>query len=340
MSVTIKDIAREAGVSYASVSRALSGSRGVSIKTAQRILEVAKKLDYSPNGIARNLVNQRSKTLGLILPDISNPFFSDIALAVIHTAERAGYQTILSNTDWEPRAQERQLQLMREQRVDGMILKPVQDTGDGAAYEDLGLPAVLLHYSGSKVVSCVDTDHEYGGYLMTRHLLDCGCRRIAFVGGLPDSRSNLQRLEGYTRALRENGLASDAQLVRHGPFTSESGYALAQELLESSTPPDALFCGNDVIALGALQYAQEAGIHVPQELCIAGFDGISYASLAQIRLTTIRQDRQRMGETATHLLLDEIESNAAPTVQKILLTPTLPAQSTTGNIQLNGPASK
>lgn len=104
MSVTIKDIAREAGVSYASVSRALSGSRGVSVKTAQRILAVAKKLNYLPNGIARNLVNQRSKTLGLILPDISNPFFSDIALAVIHTAERAGYQTILSNTDWEPRA--------------------------------------------------------------------------------------------------------------------------------------------------------------------------------------------------------------------------------------------
>lgn len=99
MSVTIKDIAREAGVSYASVSRALSGSRGVSVKTAQRILAVAKKLNYLPNGIARNLVNQRSKTLGLILPDISNPFFSDIALAVIHTAERAGYQTILSNTD-------------------------------------------------------------------------------------------------------------------------------------------------------------------------------------------------------------------------------------------------
>lgn len=203
MSVTIKDIAREAGVSYASVSRALSGSRGVSVKTAQRILAVAKKLNYLPNGIARNLVNQRSKTLGLILPDISNPFFSDIALAVIHTAERAGYQTILSNTDWEPRAQERQLQLMREQRVDGIILKPVQDTVDGAAYENLGLPAVLLHYSGSKVVSCVDTDHDYGGYLMTRHLLDCGCRRIAFLGGLPDSRSNLQRLEGYTRALLE-----------------------------------------------------------------------------------------------------------------------------------------
>lgn len=182
MSVTIKDIAREAGVSYASVSRALSGSRGVSVKTAQRILAVAKKLNYLPNGIARNLVNQRSKTLGLILPDISNPFFSDIALAVIHTAERAGYQTILSNTDWEPRAQERQLQLMREQRVDGIILKPVQDTVDGAAYENLGLPAVLLHYSGSKVVSCVDTDHDYGGYLMTRHLLDCGCRRIAFLG--------------------------------------------------------------------------------------------------------------------------------------------------------------
>lgn len=298
MSVTIKDIAREAGVSYASVSRALSGSRGVSVKTAQRILAVAKKLNYLPNGIARNLVNQRSKTLGLILPDISNPFFSDIALAVIHTAERAGYQTILSNTDWEPRAQERQLQLMREQRVDGIILKPVQDTVDGAAYEDLGLP---------------------------------------------DSRSNLQRLEGYTRALLEDGLAPDDRLVRHGPFTSESGYALAKELLtlpEAEERPDALFCGNDVIALGALQYAQETGIRVPQELCIAGFDGISYASLAQIRLTTIRQDRQRMGETATHLLLDEIESNSEPAVQKVLLTPTLLAQATTGNMRLDGAASR
>lgn len=223
--------------------------------------------------------------------------------------------------------------------MDGIILKPVQDTVDGAAYENLGLPAVLLHYSGSKVVSCVDTDHDYGGYLMTRHLLDCGCRRIAFLGGLPDSRSNLQRLEGYTRALLEDGLAPDDRLVRHGPFTSESGYALAKELLthsEAGEPPDALFCGNDVIALGALQYAQETGIRVPQELCIAGFDGISYASLAQIRLTTIRQDRQRMGETATHLLLDEIESNSEPAVQKVLLTPTLLAQATTGDMRLDG----
>lgn len=333
MSVTIKDIAREAGVSYASVSRALSGSRGVSLKTAQRILEVAKRLNYSPNGIARNLVNQRSKTIGLILPDISNPFFADIALAVIHTAEKAGYQTILSNTDWEPRAQERQLQLMREQRVDGVILKPAQDAGNDIGYESLGLPAVLLHSSGSKVVSCVDTDHEYGGYLITRHLLGCGCRRIAFLGGLPDSRSNLQRLEGYTRALREEGLTPDASLVRHGPFTSESGYVLAEEALKLEAPPDALFCGNDVIALGALQYAQEAGVQVPRELCIAGFDGISYASLAQIRLTTIRQDRQRMGETATHLLLDAIEAKATPTVQNVLLTPTLLAQATTGEMK-------
>lgn len=342
MSVTIKDIAREAGVSYASVSRALSGSRGVSLKTAQRILEVAKRLNYSPNGIARNLVNQHSKTIGLIVPDISNPFFADIALAVIHTAEKAGYQTILSNSDWETRAQERQLQLMREQRVDGVILKPVQDAGDDMAYESLGLPAVLLHYSGSKVVSCVDTDHEYGGYLITRHLLTCGCRHIAFVGGLPDSRSNLQRLEGYRRALREEGLTPDTRLVRHGPFTSESGYAITKELRELPDPkelrelpdpPDALFCGNDVIALGALQYAQESGIRVPRELCIAGFDGISYASLAQIRLTTIRQDRQRMGETATHLLLDAIEAKAAPPVQKILLTPTLLAQATTGEME-------
>ena len=149
----------------------------------------------------------------------------------------------------------------------------------------------------------------------------------------------LQRLEGYTRALLEDGLAPDDRLVRHGPFTSESGYALAKELLthsEAGGPPDALFCGNDVIALGALQYAQETGIRVPQELCIAGFDGISYASLAQIRLTTIRQDRQRMGETATHLLLDEIESNSEPAVQKVLLTPTLLAQATTGDMRLDG----
>lgn len=337
MSVTIKDIAREAGVSYASVSRALSGSSGVSFQTAQRILEVAKRLNYSPNGIARNLVNQRSKTIGLILPDISNPFFADIALAVIHTAEQAGYQTILSNTDWETRTQERQLQLMREQRVDGVILKPAQDAGEDIAYENLGLPAVLLHYSGSRVVSCVDTDHEYGGYLITRHLLDCGCRRIAFLGGLPDSRSNLQRLEGYSRALHEAGLLPDSRLICHGPFTSENGYESAKNFMTKRThPPDAFFCGNDVIALGALQYAQEAGIPVPEELCIAGFDGISYASLAQIRLTTIRQDRQRMGETATHLLLDAVNNRAKAPVQKILLTPTLLAQATTGPVRYAG----
>ena len=263
MSVTIKDIAREAGVSYASVSRALSGSRGVSVKTAQRILAVAKKLNYLPNGIARNLVNQRSKTLGLILPDISNPFFSDIALAVIHTAERAGYQTILSNTDWEPRAQERQLQLMREQRVDGIILKPVQDTVDGAAYENLGLPAVLLHYSGSKVVSCVDTDHDYGGYLMTRHLLEMGHRRIGLMFENVSQQFMNSFCQGWELALKEEAAPREASLLLNAPNSMAGGYAKTMELLDAGEMPEAVFCASDEQAFGVLKAAHEKGVRVP-----------------------------------------------------------------------------
>lgn len=318
---TIKDIADRTGVSYATVSRTLNNRSGVNPHTRDKILTAARELGYQPNLHARSLKTNQTFTLALIVPDISNPFFSDIALAVNDYAYKRGYTTILCSTNWDSQIEQAQLHQLREQRVDGIIYKPAGQILD--TFTDLQIPTIIISCLSNDHCSFIEVDNHKGGYMAALHLIECGYKRIAFIGGKRESSSNLSRLTGLVDGLTQNGSAADDDLIKFGPFTIESGYQLTQQVMEQPNPPDGIFCGNDLIALGAFQYLGEHSIRVPQDVGLIGFDDVYLASLPQIQMTTIAQPRHQMGSLAAELLLKHIENPQNPDISRILLEPQL-----------------
>lgn len=326
--ITIKDIAEKAGVSYATVSRALNNRPDVSEKTRMQIIELAQSMGYQPNAIARSLVKRKSEIIALIVPDVSNPFFADITMAVHAAAEKAGYTTMVCNTGWDPVKEQEKLRIMVEQRVDGIILKPTAFLRPGAL-EALNVPVVLFWHAMEDDLSYIEVDHEAGSRLAVSHLVNQGYKRIAFMGGQETSPSNQIRLLAYQQTLQEAGLEVDSSLISYGGFGIESGYNRLSALMKLPKPPDAVFCGNDIIALGALHYARDNDIDVPGKLAIIGFDDISYASLPQIGLSTVSQPRSKLGEQAFYALMNEIDAFPERTRQRLLVEPELIQRTTT-----------
>ncbi|MDD2440531.1 MAG: LacI family DNA-binding transcriptional regulator [Eubacteriales bacterium] len=326
--ITIKDIAERAGVSYATVSRALNGRSDVSEVTRQRIFELAREMGYQPNAIARSLVRRKSDIIAVVVPDVSNPFFADITMAVNAAADEAGFTTMICNTGWDPVKEQEKLRIMVEQRVEGIILKPTAFIRPGAL-EALNLPVVLFWHAMPDDLSYIEVDHEAGARLAVNHLIERGYRRIAYVGGIETSPSNQIRLMAYQKTLQEHGLAVDTRLISYGPFRQESGYARIAELLKTAKPPDAVFCGNDIIAIGVLQYAREHDVAVPADLGIIGFDDIGCASLPLVGLSTVSQPRDKLGREALQALMREIDTFPARGRQRILIEPELKVRDTT-----------
>ncbi len=326
--ITIKDIAERAGVSYATVSRALNGRSDVSPETRSRVLELAKELGYQPNAIARSLVKRRSEMVALIVPDVSNPFFADITMTVNQAAEEAEYTVVVCNTGWDAKKEQEKLRIMMEQRVDGIILKPVQELSS-EKLEELSVPVVVFWHAQPDRISYIEVDHEAGAKLAVRHLISRGYRKIAYLGGKLTSISNTIRMDAYKKTLEDAGLAVREELINNGGFSMESGYQRIGSMLRLPDPPDAVFCGNDIIALGVLQYARDHGINVPRDFGIIGFDDIGYASLPQVRLSTISQPRDKLGQQAFDTLLSEMQAWPNRTGQKILVEPELVVRGTT-----------
>lgn len=326
--ITIKDIAERAGVSYATVSRALNGRPDVNEETRSRIFELAKELGYQPNAIARSLVKKKSHIIALIVPDVSNPFFADITMAVNAAAEEAGYTTMVCNTGWDPVKEQEKIRIMVEQRVDGIILKPTGFIRPGML-EALNVPVVLFWHPMGDDLSYIEVNHESGSRKAVSHLIERGHKRIAFIGGKETSPSNQIRLMAYLKTLQEAGLPVDEDLISHGGFNHESGYRRMNSLLSLPEPPDAAFCTNDIIAMGALQCAYDRRIKVPDQLAIIGFDDIAYVSLPLIDLSSVSQPRDKLGRQAFDALLREIEVFPVRTRQRILVEPELKIRSTT-----------
>ncbi|MDD2533667.1 MAG: LacI family DNA-binding transcriptional regulator [Eubacteriales bacterium] len=326
--ITIKDIADRAGVSYATVSRALNNRSDVSSNTRKLIMDLAVEMGYQPNAIARSLVKRKSMNIALVVPDVSNPFFADITMAVNSAAEKAGYTTMVCNTGWDPQKEQEKLRIMVEQRVDGIILKP---TGffKPEILEAYNVPIIVLWHAGEDDLSYIEVDHEAGSRMAVKHLVDRGYKRIAYIGGQETSPANQIRLLAYQQTLQENGLKADPKLISFGGFSLESGYERFGQMTKLQQPPDAVFCSNDIIALGVLQYAREHEIPVPAKLGIIGFDDINYASLPQINLSTVSQPRDKLGEQALNALIHEMESFPERTRQRILVAPELKVRSTT-----------
>ncbi|HDQ15231.1 MAG TPA: LacI family transcriptional regulator [Sediminispirochaeta sp.] len=324
MNVTIKDIAEQARVSYATVSRALNNKYGVDPETRRRVLSVAKELNYRPNAIARGLVSNRSFTLGLILPDVTNPYFPAVAAGIEAGAQERGYSVFLCNTNWDTRRETNYIKLLSERRVDGIIHAPVGNTLNEET-EGL-LPTVYVSNAPKNArQSSVIIDNIRGGYLATKHLIDCGYESVGFVGvSEHETMANNDRLEGYKTAFRRYGKEIKQDYIKFGDFRQETGYKIIQTMIADRSYPQAIFAENDVLAIGILHGIKDMGLRVPDDIALIGFDDISFSAYQEIQLSTISQPKERMGRLAVDLLIDEIESGdakAAP--RRVILEPEL-----------------
>lgn len=319
--VTVYDVARAAGVSIASVSRALNGQRGVSSATAERVRELAVELGYSPNEIARSLVAKYTRTIALLLPDITNPFFPELVKGVQTAAELREHALLLADSSDRPEKILRDIEVLRRKQVDGLIL-----ISQNADYQDIaeachGLPVVALDRDlDIPGASTIGVDHEQGAYTAVRHLLDLGHTRIAHIAGPSRVAVSARRRAGWERALREAGLVPDEALVVEGTFLEDGGYAAGAALLEHVQDFTAVFAANDLTALGLLAACAEAGVSVPGDLSVVGFDGIHLARYTTPRLTTVAQPIYDLGRRAGEVLIDAIGVEEPPTVVEMLDT--------------------
>lgn len=318
MGVTIIDIADKVGVSYTTVSRALNDKKGVSDKMREKIIKAAKEMGYQPNILARGLVSNSSKTIGLIIPDIINPFFPEIARGIEDAASNKGYTVFLSNSNWEIEKEQKCINSLVSNRVDGIIINP-NSTDNLEKLQKLDIPIV---YVNTKVkdedVSFIGIDNVSGAKSATQHLIDCGYTKIAYLGGTVKSYSNNMRMKGYKETLIENNFEIDEELIVNSKFNTDVAYDETKKLLILKNPPDAIFAANDIIALGVLHAVDESGIKTPGEFGVIGFDDISEASLYQIQLTTMSLPKYFMGIKAFDLLIDQIENDNMHNAQYII----------------------
>jgi LacI family transcriptional regulator len=319
---TIVDVAREAGVSTMTVSRVINDRDDVSTTTRQRVLDAVERLGYRPSGIARGLATRHTGTLGLVVPDIANPFFAEVARGVEQVAYARGYNVFLCNTDEDPFRELDVLGSLEEKRVDGIVLCSSRLTGEDLQMVVGAYPAVVLvnrraSWPGQQV-SAVLVDDVMGGHLAVAHLLDRGHRMIGFLSGPAGSHSGQERLAGYVAEMASVGLAPEQGWVEPGAPTAEQGCAAALRLLRSHPELTALICYNDLVAVGVLRACRELGRRVPGDLALVGFDDIPAAALVTPALTTCRIPRHELGAKAMGLLLDQICGETVPGGEVVL----------------------
>jgi DNA-binding LacI/PurR family transcriptional regulator len=322
----MEDVAREAGVSRALVSLVMRGQPNVSADRRRRVLEVAGRLGYRPNAMARSLASRRTRTVGVILDDLRNPFFAEIAGGVEELASDLGYQLLLGAGGRLARRERTALATLLEYRVDGLILvSPRMRAADiAAAAAEVPLVVVGRQVRGVDADSVL-IDERHGTGLVLDHLVGLGHERIAHVDG-GRGAGGPQRRSAYLRGMRIRGLASRARVIA-GDFTEEAGTSAARTLLTGSDLPTAVFAANDMVAAGLLGEFDRAGREVPGDVSIVGYDNISIAHLAHVSLTTVDQPRTAMGRMALELLLERISRRHPPVVR--LVEPTLVIRATT-----------
>jgi DNA-binding LacI/PurR family transcriptional regulator len=330
--VTIKDVAREAGVSVGTASQALRESPAVRDATRRRVQVVAKRLRYQPSALARGLVTRRTHTVGLLISDIANPFFIRAVRAIEDVAQENGYNVILCNTDEDAAKETQYLRVLMEKRVDGIILATT--AGSRQMVRDVRwrrIPLVLFDRELPGVATdLVKVDGVTGGRLATEHLLRLGHRRIAIIHGPVVRSTGAERLQGYLDALRAAGLQPDPTLIREGNFKQESGRVLARQLLALTPRPSALFCTNNLMTVGALQTLGEQGVRMPKDLSLIGYDDMEWWTLTHPPLTTVGQPVYELGREAMRLLLAQIEAPGRRRPQRVVLKPELLTRASCG----------
>ena len=308
---TIKDIARLANVSTTTVSHVLNSTRQVSEDLSNRVQVAIRDLEYKPNAMARALRVHSSKTLGLIVPDNSNPFFSEIALGAEDCAFRHGYSLFLCNSRHDSARELTYMATLSTYSVDGLILSAVSgDLDQLSEFVKSGIPLVVVDRKlAASDIEFIHSDHIGGAREATQHLVEFGHRRIGIITGPIDVHSALDRIQGFEEILNEHGIPNDPDLSVRGDFQVESGRRAAREMMELPDPPTAIFACNDMMAIGALQTLRTLGLGVPENVSLVGFDNIFLASLLDPPLTTVAQSAYTIGEMAVARLVERMNGS-------------------------------
>jgi LacI family transcriptional regulator len=326
MSVRMKDIADDLGVSLMTVSKALRNHNDVSPQTRKRVLQRARELNYEPNLTARGLASRRTFLIGLIIPDLMNSFFAEVAKGVGDRTEPQGYQILISNSDEREDTEVLQIRRLMGRSVDGLIIASAAESASGPLQE------ALEKYSGSYVLidrtvaglntDYVGVDHEEIGYLATSHLIEQGCTRVAHIRG-PAISTGVGRLRGYRRALEKHRIQVRPEYMSEGEYEDTAGYNAMQRFLRLQPRPDGVFCYNDPVASGAMKAILEAGLRIPDEIAVIGAGNVHYSDVLRVPLSTIDQSSTLTGQTAADLLMSSIGAKEPIAQRRILFSPRL-----------------
>jgi len=320
VSVTLRDVAAKSGVSSVTVSRALNNSGYVSEKVRQRIAVAVAELNYVPNSVASSLRSKRTRLLALLLPDITNPFWTTVARSVEDAATEQGYAVILCNTDEDPSKEGRYIELLLRRRIDGLIVGPTNES-----FESLkrlmqhGVHFVLVDRRVEGLsVDCVKSDSYDGAHQVTRHLLETGHKRIAIITGPMTVPTSKDRVAGYVAAHQACGSAINDKLIFVGSYCQSWGFKAASDLLSGNPCPDAIFAANSLIALGVLEAARTLNLRIPDDIALVSFDELPQITVANRFLTSVIQPSEDMGRLTIRLLLDRL-ANPDRAIQEITL---------------------
>ena len=320
--ITIREVAQHAQVSVTTVSHVINGTRFVSEEAKTRVQAAVAALNYVPSAVARSLKSSRTHTVGMMIPNNSNPYFAEIIRGIEDTCFAAGFNVILCNSDDDPHKQAAYVRVLSEKQIDGLIV--LSSGGDPELLDTLrsaSMPQVVVDREIDDLAAdLVEVDHEGGARLAVEHLIGLGHTRIACIAGPHALSSARQRVQGWRSALQAAKLECDVAMVAHGGFTAEGGHAAMRALLPLR--PSAVFASNDLMAIGAICAAAEAGLHVPRDLSIVGFDDIALAAYSNPPLTTIAQPKHQTGELAARMLMQRI-AEPGGALQREILRPSL-----------------
>lgn len=318
----MNEVAKRAGVSIATVSRVLNNSQSVNEETRMRILKAIRELNYQPSRVAKRLRSKSgsSNLLGVLVPDIRNPFYVDVLMGIEDVAYRNNYAIIMCNFGQDEKKEAMYLDILESEAIDGLIAAPANEQDQRLKkMVRNGLPVVCvdrgLHESN---VDLVWVDNEAGAFAAVDHLLKTGYRRIAHIGGLPSIPSSVLRERGYRKALQAHQLEVDPELIRFGNSGYESGVCLSADLLRLPNPPDALFTGNNLITLGALETIHAMKLRIPGDIAVIGFDDMYWANSLNPALSAVRQPAYEIGKRAGELLIQRISDPGRPAIQMSL----------------------
>lgn len=314
MAITIKDIAKKAQVSRTTVSRVLNDSGYVKEETRKKVMDVIKELNYTPSAIARSLSTSKTNTIGIIVPEINNPFFGEIIKGISQIADENNLNIILCNTDDKRDKELKALKLLKEQRIEGIIITPTYAEDHFSSeylntLEDIGIPVILLDgYVKYSEFSGIFIDHIKGAYDATMALINAGHQKIAIINGKKNYTITKDRFKGYVKALNENNILIEDEYVFYGDFDYESSYEITKQILNMKDRPSAIFVTSNMMILGTIKALYEKNINIPKDMAIIGFDKLDLVNILGMNISSVNGPTIEMGKAGMKMLMDKLNN--------------------------------